>query len=145
MTRVLLIEEPVLVPEGLALLLERHGMDVVGRLKGTGGILPAVAVFRPDVLVVGCPEGGVEVMRMVRAHAPGTGVLIVAGSVDAEAATRMLAGRTPAAGYLLKRHVPDVETFLRAVRTVADGGTFVDPAVVERVHRRRRERAALDS
>jgi DNA-binding NarL/FixJ family response regulator len=131
--RVLLVDDQELIRTGLrGILRSRFGFEVVGELDSGEGVLDAVATLRPDVVVmdVRMPRvDGVTATRLLAEvpHAPP--VLVLTTFEDEE----VLAGalRAGAAGFLLKG-VP-AEDLQRAVRAVAAGDSWLDPAVTGRV------------
>ena len=69
----------------------------------------------------------------LRAERPGTGVVLLSQHADATFALRLLEGGAGGRAYLLKERVGDVGELTAAVRTVADGGSVIDPTVVEQL------------
>jgi DNA-binding NarL/FixJ family response regulator len=131
--RVLLVDDQELIIAGLrGLLRASAGFEIVGELTDGGGVVAAVEARRPDVVVMDVRMPGVDGvtatarLRLVPDAPP---VLVLTTFEDDE----VLAGalRAGAAGFLLKG-VP-AEDLQRAVRTVAAGGSWLDPAVTGRV------------
>jgi serine/threonine-protein kinase PknK len=133
--RVVLAEDDVLLREGLASLLERSGLRVVGQAGDGVQLLALVRDTAPDLVVVDIrmpPTGtteGLEAARVIRRELPGTAVLVLSAHVEVEHAMELLASGE-GIGYLLKSRVSDVEEFLETVGRVAKGGSVVDPALV---------------
>lgn len=131
--RVLLVDDQELIRTGLrGILRPRYGFEVVGELADGAGVVEAVDASRPDVVVmdVRMPRvDGVAATSALRARDQAPPVLVLTTFEDDE----VLAGalRAGAAGFLLKG-VP-AEDLQRAVRTVAAGGSWLDPAVTGRV------------
>lgn len=131
--KVLLVDDQELVRTGLrGILRSRFGFDIVGELSSGDGVIEAIATARPDVIVmdVRMPGvDGVQATRRVGSLADPPPVLVLTTFED----EAVLAGalRAGAAGFLLKG-VP-AEDLQRAVRTVAAGGSWLDPAVTGRV------------
>lgn len=131
--RVLLVDDQELVRAGLrGILRASHGFDIVGELGDGAGVVAAVAERRPDVVVmdVRMPGvDGVEATRRLAAVDDAPPVLVLTTFEDDE----ILAGalRAGADGFLLKG-VP-AEDLQRAVRAVAAGDSWLDPAVTGRV------------
>jgi DNA-binding NarL/FixJ family response regulator len=153
--RIALAEDSVLLREGLARLLVDAGHDVSAQAGDAEGLLAAVEADPPDVVVtdVRMPpsftDEGTRAALAIRERWPDVGVLVLAQHVEARNAVRLLRDHPYGIGYLLKDRVSDVEGFLAAVRTVADGGQVVDPEVVSALLRRtpalsQRERDVLD-
>nr|WP_026205534.1 response regulator transcription factor [Actinoplanes globisporus] len=142
--RVVLAEDDVLLREGLASLLDRSGLVVLGQ-AGTGAeLLELARRHKPDLVVsdVRMPPThtteGLEAARQLRKELPDTGILVLSAYADVEQAMELLAGGRRI-GYLLKSRVTDVAEFLAALQRIADGGSVIDPGVVaELVSARRR-------
>jgi DNA-binding NarL/FixJ family response regulator len=143
--RVVLAEDDVLLREGLSSLLERSGLAVVGQAGDSVRLLMLVRETAPDLVVtdIRMPPShtteGLEAAKVIRAERPETAILLLSAYADVEHALELLAsGR--AIGYLLKSRITNVEDFLDAVHRVAEGGSVVDPALVqELVTARRRD------
>jgi DNA-binding NarL/FixJ family response regulator len=131
--RVLLVDDQELVRTGLrGILRARFGFEVVGELPSGAGVVDAVAELAPDVVVMDVRMPGVDGVTATRALRAAEGappVLVLTTFEDEE----VLAGalRAGAAGFLLKG-VP-AEDLQRAVRAVAAGDSWLDPAVTGRV------------
>ncbi|QFY14809.1 response regulator [Nonomuraea phyllanthi] len=142
-TRVALADDDVLLREGLASLLANAGFEVVGQAGDAPGLLAVVRDRRPDLVVVDIrmPPGqtteGLEAARVVREESPETGILLLSAHVEVDQAMELLAaGRR--VGYLLKSRVIDVDDFVGTLRRVAEGGSVVDPGLVQELITARR-------
>jgi len=118
---------------GLAALLDaQDGFSVVAQAAGGEEATRLARVHRPDVVVmdIRMPNGsGIEACRAIITELPGTPVIMLTSHADSEALFDAIdAG---ASGYVLKR-VGSGE-LVDAVRTVAAGGSLLDPAVTSRV------------
>jgi DNA-binding NarL/FixJ family response regulator len=133
MIRILLVDDQELVRAGLrGILRERFGFEIVGECGDGGEVVDAVADRIPDVVLMDVRMpfvDGVEATRRVRARHPDLPVLALTTFDDDEALAGML--RAGAAGFVLKG-IP-AEDLQRAVRVVAGGGAWLDPAVTSRV------------
>ena len=131
--RVLLVDDQELVRTGLrGILRERFGFEIVGELPSGAGVVEEVARLAPDVVVMEVRMPGVDgvtATRAIREQDDAPPVLVLTTFEDEE----VLAGalRAGAAGFLLKG--APAEDLQRAVRTVAAGGSWLDPAVIGRV------------
>jgi serine/threonine-protein kinase PknK len=142
--RVVLAEDDVLLREGLASLLDRSGLTVLGQAGDGAELLKLARQTEPDVVVVDVrmppthTTEGLQAAREIRRELPTTGILVLSAYADADHAMELLAeGR--GIGYLLKSRITDVAEFLAALERVAGGGSVIDPGLVaELVSARRR-------
>ena len=143
--RVLLVDDQPLVRSGLRMILcLDEGFDVVGECADGGEVVEAVERLRPDVVVMDVRMrhvDGAQATRLLRAHPDSPPVLILTTFSDDEVLSSAL--RAGAAGFLLK-DAPG-EEILRAVRLVAAGDAYLDPAVTGRVLAAYRTTPARDS
>jgi len=144
--RVVIAEDGVLLREGLAGLLERFGFQTAASVGDAEALRSAVAEHAPDLVITDIrmppsytDEGLRAAVELRRAH-PGLAVVALSQYVQHRYAADLLdSGDGRGVGYLLKDRVVDVEDFIAALRRVVDGGTAVDPHVVSRLLRRRRD------
>ena len=135
-TRVAVADDDVLLREGLASLLERSGFAVVGQAGDASALLELVRAHEPDLVIVDIrmpPDHeteGLDAARVIRAELPGTGILVLSAHVEVDQAMELLAGGE-GIGYLLKSRVTDVAHFLESLERIAEGGSVVDPALVQ--------------
>jgi DNA-binding NarL/FixJ family response regulator len=141
--RVVLAEDDVLLREGVASLLDRNGMSVVGQAGDGAQLLALARSTRPDLVVadIRMPPNyrteGLEAARTIRRELPAAGILVLSAYADVEHAMELLAsGR--GIGYLLKSRITDVTEFLDTVERIAKGGSVVDPALVQELVRAQR-------
>jgi len=143
--RVVLAEDDVLLREGLASLFERSGIAVVGQAGDSPQLLALVRETVPDLVVADIrmppthTTEGLEAAKVIRAERPEIAILLLSAYADVEHAMELLAsGRS--IGYLLKSRITNVKDFLEMLERVAEGGSVVDPALVqELVTARRRD------
>ena len=94
--RVVLAEDDVLLREGLASLLERSGLTVLGQAGDGEELLALARRTRPDIVVadVRMPPThtteGLEAARRLRQELPGTGILVLSAYADVEQAMELL-------------------------------------------------------
>ncbi len=133
--RVVVADDDVLLREGLASLLHRSGIEVVGQAGDASALLDLVRAETPDLVLVDIrmppthTTEGLDAARVIREEAPGIGIVVLSAHVDVEHAMELLAGGH-AIGYLLKTRVTDVDDFIDTVHRVANGASVVDPALV---------------
>jgi two-component system response regulator DevR len=136
--RVFLMDDHEVVRRGLKDLLEVGGeFEVMGEASTAAQALARVPAVKPQVAVldVRLPDGdGVAVCRELRSRMPELACLMLTSFSDDEALfDAILAG---ASGYLLKQ-VGGTD-LVGAVRTVAGGGSLIDPKLTARVMARLR-------
>ncbi|MEV0999718.1 response regulator transcription factor [Nonomuraea sp. NPDC050202] len=152
--RVMVADDSLLFREGLARLLTERGFQVTGQAGDAGWLASLVRQDPPDVVVVDVrmpptyTAEGLSVARELRDAYPGLGVLILSQYVETHYAGQLFeeagSGGGGGAGYLLKDRVNRLDDLERGVRHVGAGGLVLDPAVVDRLLRRRRTRNPLD-
>jgi DNA-binding NarL/FixJ family response regulator len=129
------VEDHPTVLEGLCLVLEREGFVIAGRAGSVAGGHAAIVEAAPDVALidVDLPDGsGVDLTRRLLRRDRRLGVLLYTGMEGLDVYEEAL--DSGARGLTLKTSQPEMT--LRAVRAVAAGGTFVDPAVYQRLDAR---------
>jgi len=146
--RVVLAEDDVLLREGLASLLERSGMEVMGQAGNGAELLALVRERRPELVVVDIrmpptnTTEGLEAARVIRRELPETGILVLSAHVEVEHAMELLGGGR-GVGYLLKSRVTDVAEFIDTLQRIAKGASVVDPALVQELVTARRQHDPL--
>jgi DNA-binding NarL/FixJ family response regulator len=133
MIRVLLVDDQELIRAGLrGILRVPFGFDVVGECADGGEVIAAVEAVTPDVVLMDVRMpfvDGVQATLQLKRRESSPPVLALTTFDDDQALAGML--RAGASGFVLKG-VP-AEDLQRAVRTVAEGGAWLDPAVTARV------------
>ena len=84
----------------------------------------------------GFSDEGLRAAVALREDHPELAVVVLSQYVQTEYAAALLDTGGRGVGYLLKDRVVDVEDFITALRTVASGGTVIDPEVVRMLLRR---------
>jgi DNA-binding NarL/FixJ family response regulator len=134
--RVVLGEDLTLLRDGLIRILAAYGMEVTAAVDNGPELLRALVTHRPDVAVVDVrlpptfTDEGLRAAIAARAQVPGLPVLVLSQHVEQLYARELLSSGQGGLGYLLKDRVSDIPGFIEAVRTVAGGGTAMDPDVV---------------
>lgn len=131
--QVVVADESLLFRHGLSRVLAELGIEVAAQVGSTAELMQLVAMHRPDVVVLGIrmpphSDEGLAAAAEIRRTHPGVGVLLLAPHVQTEVLSLLHEGGR--VGYLLKDRIVDRDGFSRAITTVAEGGTVVDPAVV---------------
>lgn len=138
-------EDNTLLREGLVLLLNSAGHDVVAVACTGPEILPALITCRPDIalLDVRMPpdfrDEGLRAALDARRQIPELPVLVMSQYVEESYAAELLGGGASGVGYLLKDRVGRIDEFLDALDRVARGGTALDPEVISKLLALRRD------
>ena len=131
--RVLLVDDDALVRSGLKMMLAgAEQIEVVGDAEDGRGVLPAVDLHHPDVVLmdIRMPRlDGIAATRLLRAQ-PRPPAVIVLTTFDAdELVVRAL--QAGASGFLLKDAAP--ADIVRAIESVHAGDGTLSPAIARRL------------
>jgi len=136
--RVVLAEDHYLVREGIRRLLDAQpDIEVAAACGDLDALLAAVDAEGPDVVVtdIRMPPGGVDegikAALRLRQTKPDLGVVVLSTYSQPSYALALLEEGTAGRAYLLKERVEDVEQLAAAIRAVAEGGSVIDPKVVD--------------
>ncbi|MDP9285263.1 MAG: response regulator transcription factor [Actinomycetota bacterium] len=116
------------VLEAVAEFLAQGGIEVVARARHGEEALEKIEQWRPQVALVDVrmPKlGGIELARRANRSVPETGIVLYTGYGDRAQLTEALDAGVR--GFVLKE--APMDDLLRALRTVAAGGTYVDPVL----------------
>lgn len=131
MFRILIGDDHSLVRSGLKqIIATTEDLAVAGEAAQGADVLGALRTASYDLLLVDMTMpglSGVDLIRRVKAEWPKLPVLVLSMLNEAQVATRAL--RAGAAGYVTKDCEPEI--LLAAIRKVAAGGHFIDPALVD--------------
>jgi DNA-binding NarL/FixJ family response regulator len=147
--RAVIAEDLALLRDGLTRLLRDNDIEVVDAVSDGDALVHAVVRERPDIAIVDIRmpptfrDEGLRAALELRERVPETAILIFSQYVEGTYARELLADGRGGVGYLLKDRVMDVDSFVEAVRRVADGGTALDPEVVAHFVGRTNRLAAL--
>jgi DNA-binding NarL/FixJ family response regulator len=142
--RAVIVEDSVLLREGVARVLGEAGVEVVGTCETAEQLLVQVATHQPDIAIVDIrlppthSDEGMQAAVEIRARHPEVGVLVLSQYVEVGLAMKLLADSAEGAGYLLKDRISNVKEFVSAVRRVAEGGSAIDPIIVSTLLAKRR-------
>lgn len=127
--RVLLADDhPVVLAGVKALITADDGLEVVGEAADGKTALRLAAELSPDIMVldISMPSlNGVKVAEMLRTACPNCKILALTVHEDRGYLRQLL--ELGVAGYMLKRSA--AEDLVRAIRAIATGGLYLDPAV----------------
>ena len=148
--RVVVGEDEPLVRAGIVRVLEDAGFEVVGVAADAPDLLRKTNAHKPDVVVTDIqmpPErtdDGLRAARQIRHDRPETGVVVLSQFLEDRYALELVGDSAAGVGYLLKDRVGDLALFADSVRRVANGGSALDPEVVQRMVGRRRTTSAVE-
>jgi adenylate cyclase len=135
---VFLADDNLIVREGVRALIDRApDLEVTGVAADYDEVIAGCAERTPQVLVtdIRMPPTfrteGIDAAKEVRKRHPGTGVVVLSQFDDPEYAVALLADGSAGYGYLLKDRVAEGSQLADAIRSVAGGGTALDPSIVE--------------
>jgi DNA-binding NarL/FixJ family response regulator len=147
--RVAIADDSYLIRNALGEVLGQiERVELVATAEDGESLLEAVRSFDPDVAIIDIrmpPTGddeGIRVATKLRQDHSHVGVIVLSQHSDARYAVALLEGGAEGRGYLLKERVHDREELASAIDIVAQGGTMIDPTVIEGLiaaDRRRRD------
>ena len=136
--RLVLAEDNYLVREGIRQLIQTQpDLELAAVCADFDSLLDAVEAHHPDVVVTDIrmpPTGtdeGVRAAEQLRQRHPKTGVVILSQYSDPDYALALLEKGATGRAYLLKERVSDIDQLTNAIREVANGGSVIDPKVIE--------------
>jgi DNA-binding NarL/FixJ family response regulator len=149
---VALADDSLLMREALDNLLgAADDVEVVALCTDRDSLLAAIEAERPDVVVtdIRMPPSdsneGLQVAETLRREHPEIGVVLLSQFADPQYGIALFDNGSDRRAYLLKEHIQYRGQLVSAIRTVAHGGSVIDPKVVEGLFaaRRREERSQL--
>lgn len=136
--RVVLAEDSVLLREGVrALIDEQPEVDIIASCGDYDALFTAVDEHEPDVVVTDIrmpPTGtdeGIRAAVRLREERPDVGVVVLSQHADPGYARVLFEHGSAGRAYLLKERLAEVDELVDAIRQVAEGGSAVDPRIVE--------------
>jgi DNA-binding NarL/FixJ family response regulator len=151
--RVAVAEDNLLVRQGICdLLADEPDVAVVAVASDLPSLEQAVESQEPDVVLTdirmppGGSDEGIRFAARLRDTRPGTGVVVLSQHADPSYALALLEHGSDRRAYLLKDRVANRAELLAAIRSVAAGGSMIDPKIVEGLvaARARAERSPLN-
>ncbi|ODU25306.1 MAG: DNA-binding response regulator [Pseudonocardia sp. SCN 73-27] len=135
---VVLAEDNALLRHGLVRLVGADDdLELVGSAADLPGLRALVDEHKPQVVVTDIrmpptnSDEGISFAADLRTSNPETGVILLSQYAEATYALKLLAEGTARRGYLLKERVADGAELNEAIHRVADGGSVIDPTVIE--------------
>jgi DNA-binding NarL/FixJ family response regulator len=147
---ILIAEDSLLVRDSVHRALSTDpDVTVVAVAEDYDSAIELVDKHRPTIVVTDIrmpptsTDEGIRLSRWMRTAHPDVGVIILSQYADPSYAAGLLEDGTSGRGYLLKERVAHFDELSEAVRQVADGGTVLDPLVVEALLAQPRSAPAL--
>jgi DNA-binding NarL/FixJ family response regulator len=142
--RVALAEDNVLLREGVSRIVSANeDFKLVGTAADLPQLLALVRDRHPHVVITDIrmpPTGtdeGIQAATWLREHDPGVGVVVLSQYTGSAYAMALLEHGSAGRAYLLKERVSSIGELARAIRVVAQGGSVIDPVVVDELVRSR--------
>jgi DNA-binding NarL/FixJ family response regulator len=136
--RLVIADDHLLVREGVRRLLEADpDIEVAAVCDDLDSLLAAVEAEHPDVVVTdirmppGNSDEGIQAADRLRTTDPNVGVVVLSQYATPSYALALLEGGSAGRSYLLKERIQDPGELASAIRAVANGGSVIDPKVVE--------------
>ena len=136
--RVVVAEDSVLMREGITSVLALHDeIDVVAVCADFDELQGAVAEHDPDVVVTDIrmpptqTDEGIRAANGFRDTRPDMGVVVLSQYVEPEYAMHLFESGSHGRAYLLKERVADTNELAEAIHRVHEGGSVIDPQVVD--------------
>lgn len=136
--RVALAEDGALFREGLVMLLEAAGHDVVGCTADGDSMVELLAGVPADVAILDIrmppePDGGLSTAERLRAAHPGLGLLFLSHYAEAHYLMRVLHIGTESIGYRLKEKVGSVEVLSDTLTRIRNREIVIEPLLARRL------------
>jgi DNA-binding NarL/FixJ family response regulator len=148
--RVIVVDDSVIVREGLRRLLETEGHHVAATAERPDQVHDIVAAIHPNVVIMDIrmpptfTDEGIHLAVSLRKAVPGLAILVLSQYAIPEYTTRLLESGSQGTGYLLKDRILQPLQLSHALQRLAEGGTVVDPDVVGELLMSRHRSDALD-
>lgn len=136
-TRVIVAEDNVLMRQGIiAALTSLEGIELIADCGDANELRRLVDADPPDVVLTDIrmpptnTDEGIVAAHRIRSDHPNTGVIILSQHADPEYALSLFDEGTDRLGYLLKENIGNIAELRRAINTVTEGGSPIDPQIV---------------
>jgi DNA-binding NarL/FixJ family response regulator len=140
MTTLVLAEDSFLIREGLGLMIESlEDHELVAVCEDAETLLELVEKYTPDVVITDIrmpptyTTEGIEAAKRIRETYPGIGVVVLSQYVEPSYALSLFEDGSEGLAYLLKERVADLDQLTNAINEVVNGGSVIDPKVVNSI------------
>jgi DNA-binding NarL/FixJ family response regulator len=134
---IVLAEDSFIIREGIRMLLEGAGYEILAIAETYDELIDAVDAATPDVVITDIrmpptrTDEGIRAARHIKTTHPEVGVVVLSQYVEPEYALGLLDGGSAGLAYLLKERVADISQLEDAISYVCNGGSMIDPKVVD--------------
>lgn len=149
---VFLADDNVIVREGVRAMLARNSdIEIVGVAEDYDTLVSGATRTEPQVVVsdIRMPPSfqseGIDACKEIRKRHPGTGIVILSQFDDPDYAIALLSEGAAGYAYLLKDRIAEGDQLIAAIRTVATGGSVLDPSIVDAMIRPAIKTGELDA
>jgi DNA-binding NarL/FixJ family response regulator len=136
--RIVAADDALLIRESLgAMLASDPAIELAAVCSDGNELRRAIAAERPEAVIVDIhmpPSGdgeGIKIASELRESDPEIGVVVLSQYAEAAYALALLEGGSSRRAYLLKERIRDRAELVRAITTVAEGGSVIDPRIVD--------------
>jgi DNA-binding NarL/FixJ family response regulator len=136
--RVVVAEDNLIVREGVQQLLAASPIvEVISAHGDVDGVLDAIQQSRPDVVLTDIrmpptsTDEGIRLAEELREQSPSTGVVVLSQYAEPHYVLALFEHGSDGRAYLLKERIHDRGQLVAAIDAVAQGGSVVDPKIVE--------------
>ena len=147
----MLADDEALLREGLVRLLAEAGFEVVGAARDAAGLMHLVEARGPQLAITDIKmppthtDEGLVAAREIRRRFPSVGVLVLSHYIESRYAMSLLEELPERSGYLLKDRVSELGSLTDALRADRRGECVIDPTIVARLVRHRRNAGPLST
>jgi DNA-binding NarL/FixJ family response regulator len=148
-TSLLIVEDDYLVREGARAVLDAHPRtEVLATAADPEEVMALLPDLRPDVMLLDIrmpptfTTEGIELARVLRRERPEIGIVVLSQHADPEYVLELLRDGSDGLAYLLKERLGDAERLVQAIEEVRDGGSVLDPRIVQALLEAQRRRSA---
>ena len=131
-------DDSLIVREGIGQLLATEPeVEVVASCSDLDSLLNAVRETHPDVVLTDIrmppshSDEGIRAAALLHESDPKVGVVVLSQFADPTYALALLETGSDGRAYLLKERVHNRDELMAAIRSVIDGGSVIDPKIVE--------------
>lgn len=147
--RAVIADDAALIRQGVAAVLGDAGITVVAEAADAPSLVTQVLATEPDLVITDIrmpPNDGADGLRAalaIRDRLPEVGILLLSNHAETRHLSTLLEHGSAGIGYLLKERVVEIDDFIDAITRVAEGGTVLDPEIVEALLGQQRHRQRL--